>query len=257
MIRNITSGCFITFILPRILILFVLLVVYSASAQELNRFPHKYMEFNIGAQSHFGPYEKQAEISGGYDTLFYDHVKHYRPGFRDTYPVEVVFGFYRPRGFRMEGRIGYFKQDLGLIRLNSQEEFHLAYAPALSFNISTMLYLTNHPERIPFGFFAGFSAGCLLPLKYNLDQIVKKEFGLERIEPLPQLHLSLEGVWNARLTRSGLYFTLKLASDLPSLLIGSTGRFHMQEESSWEVNKRPIKMYSFRISTGFGFILNP
>jgi hypothetical protein len=257
MIRKITSGCFKTFILSGKVIFFVLLVVYSASAQELNRFPRKYVEFNIGAQSHFGPYEKQAEISGGYDSLFFDHVKHYRPGFKETFPVEAVFGFYRPRGFRMDGRIGYFKQDLGLIMLNSQEEFHLAYVPTLSLNVSTMLYLTNHPEKIPYGFFAGISAGCLFPLKYNLDQKIKKEFSIEKIEPLPQLHLSLEGVWNARLTRSGMYFTLKLASDLPSMLIGSTGRFHMQEKSSWEVNKRPIKMYSFRISTGIGLVIHP
>lgn len=222
-------------------------------AQHPLSLPSYYYEINIGAQSHFGPFDKQAEISGGYDSLFYDSVRHYKPGFKTTIPVEVVIGYYRPRGFRLEGRLGYFQQDIGLIRLNSEEEFHLAYAPTLSLNFSAMLFLTNSPEKIPYGFFAGFSAGCIYPLQYIVDPGVKTDYGIERIQVRPQLHLSLEGVWNARLTKQGLYFTLKLASDLPSLLAGSTGRFHMDDTAGYTVNSHPVKMYSFRISGGIGY----
>jgi len=116
-----------------------------------------------------------------------------------------------------------------------------------------MLCLSNYPDKNPYGFFAGFSAGCLYPLKFSLDQQIRNQYKIEKIEPHPQFHLSLEGTWNARITRSGLYFTLKLASDIPSMLVGSIGRFHMEPESDYSVNDRGIKMYSFRISGGIGY----
>lgn len=255
MIKEPESGLYRK-LLPAVILLFIGIVTgLPVFAQHPLTLPSYYYEINVGAQSHFGPFDKQAEISGGYDTLFYDSVRHYKPGFKTTVPVEVVFGFYRPRGFRLEGRLGYFYQDIGLVRLNSQEEFHLAFANTLTFNVSALLFLSNYPERIPFGFFAGFSVGCIYPLGFSLDRQVKTLYGIEKIEPLPQLHLSLEGIWNARLTKLGLYFTLKLASDLPSMLVGSTGRFRMEDNAAYTVNNRNIKMYSFRISGGIGYTL--
>jgi len=234
---------------------FVTMPNFPLFAQQPLTLPSYYAELNIGAQSHFGPYERQAEISGGYDSTSFDHANHYKPGFKTTVPVELVFGFYRPRGFRLESRLGYFQQDMGLIKLISEEEFHLAFVNTLSFNISTLIFLSNAPEKIPFGFFAGFSAGVFYPLKFSLDQDVRNQMGIASIEPHLQLHLSLEGMWNVKITKSGFYFTLKLASDLPSMLVGSLGSVRMADNAAYTVNNHNIKMYSFRISGGIGYTL--
>lgn len=255
MMKEPESGFYRMLLPAGILCIIGIFTGYSLLAQQPLNLPSYYYEINIGAQSHFGPFDKQAEISGGYDTLFYDHVSHYKPGFKNTFPVEAVFGCYRPRGFRLEGRLGYFRQDLGLVRLNSEEEFHLAYVNTLSFNISTLIFMSNSPEKIPFGFFAGFSVGGLYPMNFSLDPQIKTQLGIVSVEPHLQLHLSLEGIWNVKITNSGLYFTLKLASDIPSMLVGSLGKFQMNEDAGYLVNDHGIRMYSFRISDGIGYTI--
>lgn len=231
-------------------------ILYSSLlfAQPSKSLPLYYFEINVGSQSHFGPFDHQAEITGGYDSLYFNHLQHFRPGFKTTIPVEMAVGYYRNSRLRLEGRLGYFYQDIGLIRLNSDEEFHLAYVSTISTSLMAMLYLGNYDENLPYGFFIGLSAGCLYPIRFSMDQNISALYGIDKVVPHPQLHFSLEGCWNARITKSGVYLTLRLASDLPSTLIGSTGRFHMQEETAYSANGRGIKMYSFRLSGGIGYV---
>jgi hypothetical protein len=256
MIGKAVSGLVHKIVTSVILIILGYLLAYSANAQESDRLPNKYLEFHIGAQSHFGQTENQAEISGGHDTISFDNMNHFYPGFKSSVPVEIAIAFRCPGRLKIVGCLGYFYHDLGLVKTLGQEEYHFARLGSVSINTSAQLYLGNYIEKIPFGFYCGFSAGCIYPITVSMDKQVEHLFGVDKIISKPQFHLGLEGVWNARLTKSGLYLTLKVATDLPLPLIGSLGKIKMNDDAEYTYNNKGIKMYSIGISGGIGYILS-
>ncbi len=255
MIGKPVSGYSQKFVQSGLLVFIWFLIAYSANAQESSRSNDNYFELLIGAQSHFGQTENQAEIYGGYDTMSFDNMNHFYPGFKGSVPVEIAIALQCHGRLRLIGTFGFFDHELGLVKTLSTEEYHFARFGTFSLNASAQLYLGKSKEKIPFGLYCGFSAGCLYPVAISMDKQVENLFGIGSIIPKPQFHMGLEGVWNARLTKSGIYFTLKAATDLPLPLIGSLGKIKMKEDAEYSYNDRGIKMYSIGISGGFGYII--
>jgi len=80
-------------------------------------------------------------------------------------------------------------------------------------------------------------------MKFTLDKQAKDLFGIDRIVPAAEFHIGMEASWSARIPKTELYFTAKLATELPLSLMGSLGHFRMAEGAAYSVNDHGIKMY--------------
>ncbi len=237
-------------VLFRLLLLFLPLAGNTQGADRTN--PHWYAELYLGYQSHFGPSEGQAELIGGFDTLSYDRKQHYSPGFKASVPVELGFGWSPNGRFLLEGRLGYFRHDLGLLLSFNREEFHLADADVALFGLAGLFRFPAEQHKIPYALCGGLSATGFYPLQFTLDPDTKTTFGIGQISPGLQVHFSLDGALQLSLGKRGWYAFAKVSVGIPSFRFGALGRFRLQDGSGFTANNQGIKMYSMKGGLGVG-----
>jgi len=103
-------------------LVFMNYLLLPAQSNRQNRFT---VSVSCGITPHFGQFNPQAELTGGTDTLFFDTLRHYIPGFKSSYPIVINFGYQSQSRFTADLHIDYHIIDVGLIKTFGNEEFNL------------------------------------------------------------------------------------------------------------------------------------
>jgi len=235
-----------------IAILFFALFGNPAIAQH-NSKQSFYFELHGAALGSFGPSEGQAEINGGVDSLYYDHKKHFFPGFKTAFAPELTAG-YQKNKIRFQSTVGYFEQDIALIQKFHPGEYPFVLAKMLSVRVSAMLGCSNYEKRGPYGFYTAISFGSVFPIGHEMNDQTKANFALDDFQSAAEYLWSFDESYSLALGKKGLYMVAGLSLTMPGLL-GCVGKINVQPNSPYAIIRDKIKMYSYTGFLGFGYRL--
>lgn len=236
------------------LILFwVFLITLSTLAQQKN-FKHFYTELHLGIKYNFGPTEDQAEIVGGFDSLYYDNFQHFFPGFKTSVPVELVVGYNFDNSVHLESTLGYYKLDMALIQNFNRSEYPFLIADMVSMKVSVLFRISDEDIDSSFGISTGMSFGAVFPFSNEINKETKSYFGIKDFQQSLELFFEVNAIGYLPLNYDGLYLTAGASFTLP-WLIGSIGEIEMQSGSSYSITRDDVLLHSISGFVGVGYRL--
>lgn len=234
-------------IISSLLLLLNSLILFSQGADEQQTVSQPfYFKLLYGFQLSFGPDNNQAEITGGTDSLYYDNKEHLVPGFKDSHPFDLIFG-YRGKFVCLEGTMRYFRQDIGLVKQVYQSESQFIMADMLT--IKTAIIREKDCCRSLFSYAYGFFVSTTFPAASRMNEQIKNQYMIESFEHRVQLNwgLDLNAALNFR--KTGISLLIGMGGTMPGI-IGRIGKIDMQSGSPYSTTHPSIKMYSFQYLIG-------
>lgn len=212
-----------------------------------------YTEFHMGVKYNFGPTETQAEIVGGYDSLSYDHLQHYNPGYKTSVPIEFIFGYIADELFRIEGTLSYYKLDIGLVQTLNLSEYPFLKADMLSIKTSGLFGFNDIANDSSINFSSGISIGAVFPFSSNFSEGTKNNFGIKDFQSGVQIFFEINASGSLALS-DRLYLSAGASFTLP-WVVGSIGKLEMQPGSQYSIVRDEVILYSIGGYLGIGYIL--
>jgi len=241
------------------LFVFFILHFYSISAQEKSANPF-FWELHIAAQGSFGPSETQAEIAGGVDSMSYDNKKHFSPGFKGCFPLEMSFGFNKLSGdtfFRcvqFQSTVSYFKQDIGMVQLFGNDENPFVLADMLSIRAAVLLQLSDFKKRGVHGLYVGLFIGSHFPVAIDMNEQTKAEFGIRAFSRSAMFYWGADYKYSLRIGRQGWFASTGASVIMPGT-VGYIGKIELDPSSGYEIIRDEVRMYSIKAFLGIGIQL--
>jgi hypothetical protein len=238
--------------LALILLLIILISLSIRAQQEI--YKHFYSELHLGIKYNFGPSEDQAEIVGGFDSLSYDNMQHYSPGFKSSVPVDLVIGYNFDNSFHLESNFSYYKLDMALIQTLNQSEYPFLVTNMFSMKVSGLFRFSDEDIDSSFGISTGMSVGAVFPFSDNINEETKNYFGIKNFQTNVEVFFEINASCYLPLNNDGLYLTAGTSFTLP-WLIGSIGEIKLQSGSSYNVIRNEVQLYSISGFIGLGYRL--
>lgn len=209
-----------------------------------------YVEINVAARSSFGPSENQAEISGGVDTLSFDHKKHLIPGFKSALAPELVIG-YRKDNLHFESTISWFSQDIGLIHKLFNIEYPFAVSEMVSIKLNTLLQFCDRQKNGEYGLYMGVFVEPVFSVSNKLNKQTRTEFSVG-FRPSVQMNWGVDYKYLFRIGKKGAYLSTGASVTMPGI-IGSIGKIDALPGSSYSIVRDKVQMFTIKGSIGIGF----
>jgi len=236
-----------------VILVWLILIALSTQAQQ-QTFKHFYTELHLGIKYNFGPSENQAEIAGGFDSLSYDKTQHFYPGFKSSFPIEVVIGYNFNNSFHVESNFSYYKLDMALLQKLDQSEYPFLIADMFSAKVSALFRFSAEDIDSSFGISTGMSFGVVYPFSNEMNEGTKNYFGIKDFQQNLELFFEFNANCYLPLNYYGFYLTAGTSFTLP-WLIGSIGEIELQSGSSYNVIRNELQLYSISGFIGFGYRL--
>ncbi|HLK29646.1 MAG TPA: hypothetical protein VKT28_13805 [Puia sp.] len=212
-------------------------------------------ELHTGWQATLNDRPLVAQIKTGYESKPFDSSKHYAAYFKNQVPIEVTVGINNKKGFQFQLDASYYSMKVALSNppdVSGDEEYLFGNADMLSLKASAFLdyaSLNGDVSKSRFHFMSGVTTGVIIPLSMQMNDATAKHFGISSFQKNIVWIAGFQFLLNIDINKN-LYVPNSAGFVFP--ISGNMGQMQMQNNSGY-TSGEPVKINSFKISTGIGF----
>jgi len=223
---------------------------YSQEKKEVSWFG----ELHVGLQATLNDRPLIAQIKTGYESEPFDSSKHYSAYFQNQVPIEMTVGLNNKKGFLFQLDASYYSMRIALSNppdVSKNEEYLFGTANMLSLKTSAFLdYISigGNVSKSRFHFMSGISTGIIFPMSIQMNDATAKHFGISSFQKNSVWTAGFQVLLNIDISKK-FYIANNAGFVFP--IVGNMGQMRMQNNSGY-ISGDPVKINSFKISTGIG-----